>query len=140
LLVPVTVLGDPAATPTLTLSAVLLANAQAQAVPVVVGTGTVKVAPLPTAFALRANRPNPFNPTTAIAYDVPQAAHIVLAVYNLVGQEVVRLVDAQQAPGRYGVSWDGRNAQGLSVASGVYLYRLTTSAGFSQTRRMTLLK
>ncbi|MBI4552242.1 MAG: T9SS type A sorting domain-containing protein [Candidatus Latescibacteria bacterium] len=140
LLVPVTLSGESEATPTLTLGSVILANRQAQAIPMTVGTGTVKVQPLPTAFALKPNRPNPFNPTTRIAYDVPQPAYIVLAVYNLLGQEVIRLVDGPQTPGRYEVVWDGQNAQGLSVASGVYLYRLTTSAGFSQTKRMTLVK
>ncbi|MBI4550758.1 MAG: DUF5011 domain-containing protein [Candidatus Latescibacteria bacterium] len=95
---------------------------------------------LPTAFALKANRPNPFNPTTQIAYEVPQQAHVMLVVFNLLGQEVVRLVDEPKAPGRYGATWDGRNAHGQPVASGVYLYRLTTSTGFSQTRRMTMLK
>ncbi|MBI4551569.1 MAG: T9SS type A sorting domain-containing protein, partial [Candidatus Latescibacteria bacterium] len=75
-----------------------------------------------------------------LAYEVPKAAHIVLAVYNLLGQEVIRLVDAEQQPGRYELVWTGRTAQGLSVASGVYLYRLTSSTGFSETKRMTLLK
>ncbi|MBI4552982.1 MAG: T9SS type A sorting domain-containing protein [Candidatus Latescibacteria bacterium] len=140
LLVPVTVRSGPEAAPTLTLSQVLLANRGAQAIPVGLGTSTVKVQPLPTAFALKPNRPNPFNPATQIAYDVPQAAHIMLAVYNLLGQEVVRLVETVQPPGRYMVTWDGRNGHGMNVASGVYLYRLTTSAGFSQTRRMTLVK
>ncbi len=52
----------------------------------------------------------------------------------------MRLVDEMQVPGRYLVTWNGRNAHGLGVASGVYLYRLTTSTGFTQSRRMTLLK
>ncbi|MBI4550887.1 MAG: T9SS type A sorting domain-containing protein [Candidatus Latescibacteria bacterium] len=138
LLIPATLLGEGA--PELRLADVLLADRGAQAIPAVVGTGTVKVAPLPTAFALKGARPNPFNPTTRLAYEVPKAAHIVLAVYNLLGQEVIRLVDAEQQPGRYEVVWNGRNAQGLSVASGVYLYRLTSSTGFSETKRMTLLK
>ncbi|MBI4552998.1 MAG: T9SS type A sorting domain-containing protein, partial [Candidatus Latescibacteria bacterium] len=139
-LVPVTVLNQSETSPTLMLSQGVRANHQAQVVPVTLGTNTVKVATLPTAFALKANRPNPFNPTTRIAYEVPQRAQITLAVYNLLGQEVVRLVEGVQTPGRYVVTWDGRNAQGQSIASGVYLYRLTTSAGFSQTHRMTLLK
>ncbi|MBI4553441.1 MAG: T9SS type A sorting domain-containing protein [Candidatus Latescibacteria bacterium] len=91
-------------------------------------------------FTVKPNRPNPFNPATRIAYDVPQAAHIILAVYNLLGQQVARLVDEPKAPGRYVVAWDGRNVHGEAVASGVYLYRLTMTAGFSQTRWMTLLK
>jgi hypothetical protein len=139
-LLPVTVGAHADAAPALTLTQVVVATPQAQVVPVTVGQRTVKVAPLPTVFALRANRPNPFNPTTQIAYEVPQAAHVTLVIYNLLGQEVVRLVDELRAPGRYTVTWNGRNAQGLAVASGVYIYRMTTSTGFSETKRMTLLK
>ena len=94
----------------------------------------------PTEFTLKPSYPNPFNPSTTIAYEVPQQAHVVLEVYNLLGQVVVRLIDEAKAPGRYSVTWHGRNAQGLSVASGVYLYRMVTSAGFVDTQRMTLLK
>ena len=94
----------------------------------------------PETFALRANYPNPFNPSTTIAYDVPQQGHIQLIVYNLLGQEVTRLVDQAQAPGRYTATWNGRNTHGLGVASGIYLFRMTSSTGFTQTRRMVLLK
>ena len=111
----------------------------AHRVPVTIGT-PVKAAALPTAFSLSANRPNPFNPATQIAYEVPQQAHITLAVYNVLGQEVVRLVDREQQAGRYTVTWDGRNTQGQGVSSGVYLYRLTSSTGFVESRRMVLLK
>jgi flagellar hook assembly protein FlgD len=95
---------------------------------------------LPKAFALSANRPNPFNPATEIGYEVPAQAHVMLTVYNLLGQEVVRLVDGVKQAGRYSVRWDGRNGQGQTVSSGVYLYRMTSSTGFSETKRMTLLK
>lgn len=94
---------------------------------------------IPEMFALKQNYPNPFNPSTIIEYDVPQQAHITLTVYNLLGQEVVRLVDGVKSPGRYIIRWNGRNSRGTSIASGVYLYRLE-SAGFSQTKRMTLMK
>lgn len=137
---PVTVHGGATAEGMLSLSQVVAADAQAQSIPVTLGASAVKVSALPTVFALKANRPNPFNPRTQITYDVPQPTHVTLAVYNLLGQEVIRLVDDVKAPGRYVVTWDGRNGQGVTVASGVYLYRLTTSTGFTQTRRMTLLK
>ena len=95
---------------------------------------------VPKAFALSGNRPNPFNPSTEIAYEVPQQATIQLVVYNLLGQEVVTLVNEVQQAGQYTVTWNARNAQGQSVSSGVYLYRLISSTGFTQTKRMTLLK
>ena len=94
---------------------------------------------LPTTFALHTNRPNPFNPSTTISYEVSRPAHITLVVYNLLGQEVVRLVDGIRQPGRYTVVWDGTNVQGRGVASGVYVYRMT-AGDFTQTKRMTLLK
>lgn len=139
-LLPVTVQGGSNATPTVTLSQIVLADQQARAIPVTVGVNTVTVSTLPSAYALRANSPNPFNPGTRIAYDLPQPARVRLSVYNLLGQEVVRLVDEIKAPGRYVVTWDGRNEHGIDVASGVYLYRMTTSTGFSQSRRMTLVR
>ena len=139
LLLPVTII-DEVVPATVTLVDVLLADVQAQAIPVTLGETSARVSATPTAFALTGNAPNPFNPSTTIAYAVSAPAHITLAIYNLLGQEVARLVDQAQTPGRYRAVWQGRNAQGQAVASGVYLYRLTSSTGFSNTRRMTLLK
>lgn len=124
----------------ITLSQAVIAGPQAERVPATIGNGTVRASATPSAFSLANNRPNPFNPSTRIEYEVPQQAHITLAVYNILGQEVARLVDEIQTPGRYAVTWNGRNAQGFAVASGVYLYRLVSSTGYTQTRRMTLLK
>jgi len=84
--------------------------------------------------------PNPFNPGTTISYQVPQSAHITLAVYNLLGQEVDRLVDKVMVSGHYTAVWNGTNVQGLTVASGIYRYRLSSSTGFSETKRVILLK
>jgi hypothetical protein len=128
----------------LRLSQVTLADRAARSVEVVL-SGELSQAvsrelSLPKAFALSANRPNPFNPATEIGYEVPAQAHVMLTVYNLLGQEVVRLVDGVKQAGRYSVRWDGRNGQGQTVSSGVYLYRMTSSTGFSETKRMTLLK
>ena len=125
--------------PVITLDGVRLADAQAQAIPVTLGETSVKVSAIPTAYALKAASPNPFNPSTTISYEAPAPTHITLTVYNLLGQEVVRLVDQDQVPGRYHVTWYGTNARGQAVSSGVYLYRLT-GAGYSETKRMTLLK
>ena len=139
-LIPVTLLDGAASGTGVTLSSVIVVNPAAAQLPVEITVGSVKVAALPTAFGLKSNRPNPFNPSTTISYEVPQQAHIRLTVYNLLGQEVITLVNQGQAAGRYEVSWNARNAQGQAVSSGVYLYRITSSTGYTESKRMTLLK
>ena len=93
---------------------------------------------LPTRFALGQNYPNPFNPGTVIPYQLETDGHVRLEVFNVLGQEVVTLVDGEQAAGAYTVSWDARDASGYGVAAGVYIYRLT-AGGASATRRMVLV-
>lgn len=107
------------------------------------GGPTVSVASnagnLPKRFELLQNYPNPFNPSTNIRYEVPTASHISLVVYNVLGQVVRTLVEEELQPGRYEVTWDGRNDRGMSVGSGMYLYRF--SAGeYSIVHKMLLLK
>lgn len=125
---------------TLTLDQFIAANPQAGTLPVTITTGQLRVSTFPTVFSLGTNRPNPFNPSTTIAFNVPQVAHITLTIYNVLGQEVIRLIDEQRSPGRYEVAWNGRNAQGAGVSTGIYMYRLTSSTGFAEAKRMTLLK
>jgi hypothetical protein len=91
-------------------------------------------------LAIRQNAPNPFNPTTKIAFNVPNGAgHVTLTVYNVGGQVVRRLVDGPMDPGPHTVVWDGRSDDNASLASGIYFARLS-SAGESLVRKMTLLK
>ena len=94
---------------------------------------------LPDQYGLNQNMPNPFNPSTAIGYRLPEAGLVRLAVYNLLGQEVRVLVNARKEAGSFTAAWDGTNAMGRRVASGVYLYRIQAGS-FSATRRMLLLK
>jgi len=89
---------------------------------------------LPMTYALHPNWPNPFNPTTNIRYDVPQAGHIRLIVYNLLGQEVTRFVDKRHLPGSYTVSWNAAN-----WPSGLYLCRMEAGE-FTQVRKLLLVK
>jgi len=94
---------------------------------------------IPTEYALEQNFPNPFNPETTLRYAIPQAGDVSLIIYNILGQEVIRLVNAQQLPGFYAINWNGKDALGRGVASGVYLYRIQAGA-FNQTHKMLLLK
>ncbi len=90
---------------------------------------------IPFDYQLKQNYPNPFNPTTQLSYSLPESAYITLKVFDGLGREIAVLVDAQQASGSHQVTFD---ATGLS--NGVYYYRLKTSKGFTQTKKMTLLK
>ena len=90
---------------------------------------------VPTRFALEQNYPNPFNPSAVIRYQLPVTSYVTLKVYNVLGQEVATLVNEDLNPGSYEVALD---ASGF--ASGMYFYRLTTSTGFVETKKMLVLK
>ncbi|MFZ5981507.1 MAG: PKD domain-containing protein, partial [Candidatus Zixiibacteriota bacterium] len=89
---------------------------------------------LPTEFGLGQNYPNPFNPTTAIEFNLPQAAYVTLEVYNVTGQKVAVLVDRYMGAGTHATQWDAG-----SYSSGVYFYRLT-AGNYTETKKMVLLK
>jgi hypothetical protein len=94
---------------------------------------------LPGEYVLFQNYPNPFNPETNISYQLPRAGHVSLMVFNVLGQVVHKLVDEDQTPGKYLVSWNGIDQTGCPVASGVYFYQLVAGE-FRQVRKMLLLK
>ena len=94
---------------------------------------------VPLKFALEQNYPNPFNPSTEIQFSVPARGTVRMDVFDMAGQRIATLLDEEMASGTYRVSWDGRGADGRSVASGVYLYRIQ-AGGFVATRKMVLVK
>ncbi|MCF7808393.1 MAG: lamin tail domain-containing protein [Candidatus Marinimicrobia bacterium] len=95
---------------------------------------------LPTSFALDQNYPNPFNPTTTISYTLPKAVDVELIVFDITGREITRLVDqAHQPAGQYDIMWNGLNASGEKVASGLYFYRIN-AGDYQQTHKMMMLK
>jgi len=94
---------------------------------------------LPSGFSLSQNYPNPFNPTTTIHFALPVQSQVRLKVFNLLGREVVTLVDERLPAGYHQVAWKGENSSGASVSSGIYFYRLEAS-DFTQTRGMLLLR
>lgn len=94
------------------------------------GAGSVT----PSEYSLAQNYPNPFNPSTRIAFDIPAGSRVRLTVYNALGQQVMKLVDREYAPGRHSVEAD------LSqLPTGVYVYRLQAGA-FSDAKKMVLLR
>jgi len=93
----------------------------------------------PVVTTLRGNYPNPFNPTTTISFDLAQDGHVAIDVYNIKGQRVQSLANDIYTAGRYSVVWNGDDATGRSVGSGVYFYRMTT-VGYTSVQKMLLLK
>lgn len=97
------------------------------------------IAGIPKAYQLSQNYPNPFNPQTMIKYDLPEAGHVNITVYNILGQKVKALVDEYQEAGYRSANWDGKDETGKEVASGIYFYKIK-AVGFEKTKKMVLLK
>ncbi len=85
-------------------------------------------------YSLNQNYPNPFNPSTRISFVLPKSGLVKLTVYNLLGQEIMTLVNDYKEAGEYNFNFDGKN-----LSSGIYVYKLETDS-YSQTRKMTLIK
>ncbi|MCK4409978.1 MAG: T9SS type A sorting domain-containing protein, partial [Candidatus Eisenbacteria sp.] len=104
------------------------------------GTGVEDDQPILTRpCVLSQNRPNPFNPSTVISYDLLQASDVRMNIYSLSGRRVKTLVSGIQGVGAHEVIWDGMNDKGEEVASGVYVCRLD-AGGHVRTRKMVLTK
>ena len=93
---------------------------------------------LPEQFYLGQNYPNPFNPSTIIPYRLPVSTRVRLEVFNVLGQRLATLVDAEQPAGFHTATWNGTDAAGRGVAAGLYLYRLVGD-GMRLTQSMVLL-
>jgi len=94
---------------------------------------------VPATFTLHQNFPNPFNPITTLSYDLPKDSDVGLAIFDMLGNEVVTLVSAHQQAGFKSVQWDAKDSMGRPVGGGVYLYQIKAGE-FVQTKKMVLLK
>jgi hypothetical protein len=94
---------------------------------------------LPDAYRLAGNYPNPFNPQTTIAFDLPEAQRVRLVIYDLKGRLVEELISEPMEAGSHSVVWSGTDRSGRRVASGVYFYRIQAGP-LQDTRRMMLVK
>jgi hypothetical protein len=99
----------------------------------------VKESFVPKDFSLLQNLPNPFNPQTEISYDLPNACHVKLSIYNLLGQRLRTLVDEYQTTGHKTVLWDSKDDRGNRVASGIYFYQIQ-AGNFTDAKKMILMK
>lgn len=85
-------------------------------------------------FKLSQNYPNPFNPSTTIEYQIPQSSFVTIKVYDVIGSEIITLVNEEKSAGIHEVNFEPKN-----LTSGLYLYKIS-AGGFEQTRKMLLLK
>ena len=107
----------------------------------VIGTGyeEVLLSPVPEEFALHQNYPNPFNPITTIQYDIPIEGHVKLVIYDILGREVVQLIDQSIPAGYHRTVWNIKDNSGISVPGGIYFYQIQAQ-GYIKTKKMVLLK
>jgi hypothetical protein len=101
----------------------------------------------PSTYALFQNYPNPFNPSTEIRFQLPQASHVVVSIFNTLGQEIRRLAEREYEAGVHSIRWDGKDNVGNAMSGGVYFYQLQVvdpakggAGNFSQVKKMNLLK
>jgi hypothetical protein len=99
--------------------------------------------PLPVVYSLDQNYPNPFNSTTRIRVALPLESNVRLKVYNVLGQEIVTLIEGRRQAGYHLVEWNGLSASGSDVAGGIYFVKLEaggTEGSFVRVRKMSMLK
>ena len=94
---------------------------------------------IPNNFSLSKNYPNPFNPLTNLDFSIPKRSNVTLRVFNMMGQEVVTLINEKKSYGNYSTSWNGLDSKGVNVSSGVYFAELKTRDARRITK-MLLLK
>ncbi len=93
---------------------------------------------MPKQFTLQQNYPNPFNSTTVIRFTLPRTERVKVAIYDIMGREVINLLNDVKTTGTYELRWNGKNSSGMKVSSGMYFYRMETSQGVIA-KKMTLL-
>ena len=106
-----------------------------------IGSGSYRLnyLPMPEEFSLYQNYPNPFNPSTTIKYDIPVKNNVYITIYDILGKEVITLINKAQEPGYKSIVWNGTDRLGQNVGSGVYFYTLH-SGDFIQTKKLMLIK
>jgi hypothetical protein len=120
-----------------------LESKYADSVSVSVIVGNIDNDKLNNRFTLNQNYPNPFNPATRISFSLNQKADIRLKIFDVMGNEIVTLMDGTKSSGSYEIVWDGKDFKGNKVVSGIYIYRLAAeskSGILSASKKMTLIK
>ena len=94
---------------------------------------------IPYTYELSQNYPNPFNPITNIKYSIPKNSIVSLTIYDILGRQIIQLIDKEISAGAHNILWDGKNNTGEFVSTGIYYYKLEAD-NFVKTRKMILLK
>ncbi|MEE8478567.1 MAG: T9SS type A sorting domain-containing protein, partial [Candidatus Neomarinimicrobiota bacterium] len=94
---------------------------------------------IPGEFELYQNYPNPFNSNTIINYDLLQSTHVEIKIFDILGKEIITLVNNIEFPGKKSISWNGVDKDGTHVSSGVYIYNLILDDAIF-TKKMLLIK
>ncbi|MCH7954230.1 MAG: choice-of-anchor D domain-containing protein [Candidatus Marinimicrobia bacterium] len=99
-----------------------------------IGENNDGISIIPKTYSLSQNFPNPFNPTTTFTYSLPEAAHVNIQIYNILGERVVTLVNERTDAGSHVVTWNAGNA-----ATGIYFYRIR-AGNYNDVKKMLLIK
>ncbi len=102
-------------------------------------TGINDIIVIPTVTALKGNYPNPFNPTTSVAFDMAKDGNVNIDIYNAKGQKVNTLINEFKKAGSYKTLWNGKDSNNLNCGSGIYFYRMK-SGNYTSTGKMILMK
>ncbi|MFA6456900.1 MAG: DUF4350 domain-containing protein, partial [Bacteroidota bacterium] len=94
---------------------------------------------IPVEYSLSQNYPNPFNPETTIKYSISNSSVVTIEIFNILGQKVRTLVNRYQGIGSYSITWDGKDNNGILVASGIYYYQIHAN-NFRSVKKMTFIK
>jgi hypothetical protein len=137
--IPVEFMGNERENSFVNLDGIKLAGADGSLINTVTRTNSSEVKVIPGAFALHQNFPNPFNPSTEIRFDLPEAGNVDLAIYNLMGQKIRILASDNMTPGYHAIMWDGTSDIGNQVATGMYFYSIQSNE-FQATKKMLFLK
>ena len=100
---------------------------------------TDEIGNLPDEYSLFPNYPNPFNPTTTVRYNLPESNHVSMIVYDVRGRVVATLIDKRQVAGYHSIQWNGVNADGALMSTGLYLCQIEAGS-FTKTIKMLYLK
>jgi len=137
--IPVEFIGQEREIANVSLDGINLAGGDGSLINFVARTNSSEVMVIPGDFALHQNFPNPFNPSTEIRFDLPEAGNVNLSIYNLMGQKIRSLSSEMMTPGYHAIIWDGTNDMGSQVSTGMYFYAIQSSE-FQATKKMLFLK